>query len=1101
MVLRVRRGLLRIAGVLVCIIGFCSSLQAADPTPSQPPQGHVLLLYSNVFGLPAHRKNSDAFFHVMESAGISPTSIHYEYLDLIRNRTPAYRRNLPEWLREKYSGAAIAVIVTVDGAAQDFMLGEGKDLFPQAPIISVLSPKRLLDPVPGRRILQIPAEADFSGTLKVALELFPATRHVFFVVGDSDDELQWLALAQQAFAPWAGKLEFEFSNMLTHAELLSRAAAQPADGIVFYLSYYRDKDGRPFVPRAVAAEVMAAAVNPTFGIYDGLIGAGIVGGTLFSYEAEGERSGQLALDILTGKLVVSEPLTILPCLHKVMFDWGQLKRWGVSRGALPPSSIIVNRPPTIWEQYRWHVSLAAGALLFQSVLIAMLLIEGRRKRRAEAQQRQSKADLYQQLSRLGQLNQITRAIAARHESASMLHVVLKQLVVEFPLEAALLALLDRETDGFTIKVQEIPAWNGADSSILTEGARIPIDDSGFRKCLSGEMLLVRNTASEDSVLARELAGRGIGSLIAAPLVAGERNFGILLVLRRQPDGFAPGEVDFMRQLSEHLALAMYQAELYENLRVAYDELKRTQKVAMQQERLRVLGQMSSGIAHDVNNALSPIVMNSELILLREPNLSDQSRQYLRVIQLAASDIEHTVGRMREFYRSREDQEPLLTIDLNATVKTVIGLTQPRWRDMPQRIGVSVEIATQLAPQLPTILGVGSELREALTNLILNAVDALPSGGTITIGTELLDPGGAPGGGAAEAPRVVLWVRDAGLGMDEETKMHCLEPFYTKKGKRGTGLGLAMVYGIAQRHHAKIDIESALGCGTTFRLVFPVSSGSAEEIVAVPVPTRYTGPRLRILCVDDESLIRDGLRDILVGDGHTVVCAAGGQPGLEAFRAARDRGDPFQLVVTDLGMPYVDGKEVARTIHVEAPGTPVILLTGWGEQMKSNGVLPAGVTLIMSKPPKILELWMAIAKVAAGHQNHSEADDVARDTVLIMDDDTSIHLLAARAFRELGYTVHSATNGAHTLDLYRQRLEEGKPYAAVFLDLNIPGGAGGIEVAKMLRQVDPSVTVFVASGADDDPAVLNYERYGFTGAVTKPYRLKDLAEAVQKFRKT
>jgi signal transduction histidine kinase len=236
----------------------------------------------------------------------------------------------------------------------------------------------------------------------------------------------------------------------------------------------------------------------------------------------------------------------------------------------------------------------------------------------------------------------------------------------------------------------------------------------------------------------------------------------------------------MRQLSDHLALAMHQARLYENLRAAYGELKTTQRVVMQQERLRAVGQMSSGIAHDVNNALSPIVMNAELILLREEHLSDQGRQYLRMIQLAAGDIEHTVGRLREFSHSREDQQERLPLDLNAEVQAVIDLTKPRWRDMPQRNGVSVEVATQLQPTLPAVLGVGSELREALANLILNAVDALPAGGTITIGTELLDRGCDTEGSAAGPASVALWVSDNGLGMDEETKAHCLEPFYTKK---------------------------------------------------------------------------------------------------------------------------------------------------------------------------------------------------------------------------------------------------------------------------------------------------------------------------------
>jgi hypothetical protein len=390
----------------------------------------------------------------------------------------------------------------------------------------------LAEPVPGRRIIQIPAKADLAGTLKLALDLFPATRLVFFVIGDSEDEKLWQLAAQQAFAPWAGRLRFEYTSDLTHAELLRRAVALPSDSIVYYLSYYRDKSGQPFVPRLVADEVIKAAAKPAFGIYDGLMGAGIVGGSLFSYEAEGERSGHMVHDILAGQLAVSEPLTTVPCLHKSMFDWQQLKRWGVSRRALPTGSVVVNRPLTIWEQHKALVATASAVLLLQTALIALLLIELRLKRQAEERQRRSEAALHQQLSRLSLLNRITRAIAERQESESMVRVVLKQLMEEFPVEAALLALFDREADVFVVKILETRAGSAADLSAWAEGARLPIDEAGLRICLSGETLLVRDAATGTApAFVQQLARLGNGSLVVAPLAAGEAIFGILLVLR------------------------------------------------------------------------------------------------------------------------------------------------------------------------------------------------------------------------------------------------------------------------------------------------------------------------------------------------------------------------------------------------------------------------------------------------------------------------------------------------------------------------------------------------------------------------------------------
>ena len=196
-------------------------------------------------------------------------------------------------------------------------------------------------------------------------------------------------------------------------------------------------------------------------------------------------------------------------------------------------------------------------------------------------------------------------------------------------------------------------------------------------------------------------------------------------------------------------------------------------------------------------------------------------------------------------------------------------------------------------------------------------------------------------------------------MDEETRRRCLEPFFTTKGERGTGLGLAMVYGMAQRHAAKIEIESAPGQGTTVRLILPVS----EAIAAVPVRdggALGTVERRRLLVVDDDPLLIKSLRDILEGDGHAIIATDGGQAGIDAFLAAEQNGEPFAAVITDLGMPYVDGRKVAAAVKAASPATPVILLTGWGQRLMSEGALPVDVDYVLGKPPKLRELREALA---------------------------------------------------------------------------------------------------------------------------------------------
>jgi CheY-like chemotaxis protein/anti-sigma regulatory factor (Ser/Thr protein kinase) len=266
----------------------------------------------------------------------------------------------------------------------------------------------------------------------------------------------------------------------------------------------------------------------------------------------------------------------------------------------------------------------------------------------------------------------------------------------------------------------------------------------------------------------------------------------------------------------------------------------------------------------------------------------------------------------------------------------------------------IDLCVELGDRLPAITGVESEIREALTNLVFNALDAMPNGGILTLRTKTL---AALANGIGQ---IEVEVGDTGMGMDEDTRRRCLEPFFTTKGERGTGLGLAMVYGIVQRHNAHIEIESALGMGTTVQLKFPPAAmayGQAQSETAEPAPSR-----LRVLVVDDDPLLVKSLRDALESDGHVVVTANGGKEGIEAFKAAEKSGERFAVVLTDLGMPYVDGRKVAGAVKAVSPSTPVILITGWGQRLVAEEGVPTHVDRVLNKPPKLRDLRGALAEL-------------------------------------------------------------------------------------------------------------------------------------------
>jgi signal transduction histidine kinase/ActR/RegA family two-component response regulator len=569
---------------------------------------------------------------------------------------------------------------------------------------------------------------------------------------------------------------------------------------------------------------------------------------------------------------------------------------------------------------------------------------------------QSEGKLRDQLGRLSLLQHITRATGERQDLASIFRVVLGSLELDLPIDFGCFLLHDPIAQSLAVSALGNIDRQFADDLGLAEHMQVPIDQNGLSRCVAGELVYEPDVLQVSFPFPQRLASVGLRSVVFAPLIVENQVFGILVCARRAAEAYSSGECEFLKQLSEHVALASHQARLYGALQQAYDDLRQSQQAIMQQERLRALGQMASGIAHDINNAISPVSLYTESLLEREPNLSERTRSYLTTIQRAIEDVARTVSRMREFYREREVQLTLERVEINRAVRQVVELTRPRWSDLPQQRGLMVDLQTELTDPLPEIMGAENEIRDALTNLIFNAVDAMPTGGRLSVRTrQTLNADGAG--------RILVEVSDTGVGMDDDTRRRCLEPFYTTKGERGTGLGLAMVYGMVQRHSAELEIESAAGQGTTVRLNFPAYTSS---IVSVERFTQsvVVSRRLRILLIDDDPLLTKSLQDTLQEDGHQVTSTAGGQAGIDAFAAALQRGDCFDIVITDLGMPHVDGRKVALSVKALSSTTPVVLLTGWGQRLIAENDTPHHVDRVLAKPPRLHELRAALAELVS-----------------------------------------------------------------------------------------------------------------------------------------
>lgn len=370
----------------------------------------------------------------------------------------------------------------------------------------------------------------------------------------------------------------------------------------------------------------------------------------------------------------------------------------------------------------------------------------------------------------------------------------------------------------------------------------------------------------------------------------------------------------------------------QSLEEALSKLQETQEKLIHEERLRALGEMASGIVHDFNNALGPITGFSELLLNRPENLAnaDKVKKYLELIHISSKDACRVVERLSNFYRKREKSENLISIDMNGLIKQTVSLTEPKWKEQPRAQGITIEIEMNLQ-NIPTVRGNEADLRESLTNLIFNAVDAMEKDGKITISTEY------------QAPFVVIRVADTGKGMPKEVKQRCLEPFYTTKGKNGTGLGLSMVFGIIQRHEGKLNIESEERQGTCIIIHLPTGSAKTAEKMedkhaSLPVPS------LHVLVAEDDPNVREVVGMYLKDEGHNVVLTCDGIEAVEKFSTEK-----FDLVITDQAMPKMSGDQVAKKIKYLSPDIPVVLLTGFSSFLSSENISSYGIDMIINKP--------------------------------------------------------------------------------------------------------------------------------------------------------
>jgi signal transduction histidine kinase/CheY-like chemotaxis protein len=369
------------------------------------------------------------------------------------------------------------------------------------------------------------------------------------------------------------------------------------------------------------------------------------------------------------------------------------------------------------------------------------------------------------------------------------------------------------------------------------------------------------------------------------------------------------------------------------------EQERIREQFSQMEKLSALGELASGVAHDFNNTLAGILGRAQL--LQRTSDPEKIQRGLDIIIKTAEDGAKTVKRIQDFARQRRDHDFEL-VSIDQILMDASEITRPRWKNCAEASNIHITVDLKIGSNA-IVMGDDSELREVLVNMVFNAIDAMPEGGTLTLSTR------------AEEQSVIIAVTDTGVGMYPEVRSRIFDPFFTTKGKAGLGLGLAVSFGIIRRHGGNIEVESQYGSGTEFRITLPVATiAEGGPRIELSDPASASPPAgdvahpanamPRLLVVDDEDFVRDLLKEMLEVEGCEVLLAESGNEALAMFRETQ-----FDAICTDVGMPGMSGWELAREIRHLDQRIPIAVITGWGEAVGSNEQKAAGVDWVIAKP--------------------------------------------------------------------------------------------------------------------------------------------------------
>ena len=856
-------------------------------------------------------------------------------------------------------------------------------------------------------------------TLDLAVRLQPDTQRVVVVVGSSQLERYWVDQLKHDFLPYSGKIEVSYLTGLTMNEVLRRVAELPPHTIILNTFFFEDARGQFFLEGEALDLVAGAAHVPVYAIYSSDIGHGVVGGRMTDPGNLGRQIANAANRILNGESAASIPIVSDDSAVDTV-DWRQLQRWNISEKRLPESTVELFRQPSLWERY-WYLIVAVSSLcILQSVLVLALWLAVRRRRHAEEGLLREKtlADavieslpgIFVLQDRDGKnlrWNKNAEALARYNlaEVSSLGNVADKHReTVQRAKDEAF------ERGSGSVEADFMLSQSVGTAPYYFTGVRVELEGKPYLAAIGID--LTETKRAEEAVRRSEAELRsfvenapyGIGTIAlqqdrflhanpALVKLLGYQTEAEVLALTVSRDLYSDGDaggfraqptradffsaVEFtwkrkdgrpvvVRASGRRLSSPASGGDLLEIIAEDVTARKLLEEQLHHAQKMEALGQLAGSVAHDFNNLLGVIIGYSELL---SADVAPQApiRSRLEIIKNAGVRAASLTSQLLAFSR-RQVLEPRV-LNLNSLVTETQKMLQ-------RLMGEDIEQKIVLDPVLGKTKADPGQMLQVIMNLAVNARDAMPAGGKLTIETKSVsfeDTANFYGVPVPPGQYVMLSVTDTGTGIDVETQKHLFEPFFTtKEVGKGTGLGLATVYGIVKQSGGYVFADSELRKGTTFRVYLPQVDQPVEQISRQPDKmAQFSRGEATLLVVEDERAFRDLLRDGLQSKGFHVLVASN---GVEALQVAEEYDGPIRMLITDVIMPQMSGPELAKSL-TRARGTiDVLYMSGYADdKLGSNGDL-----MWIQKPFYLDELLARIQEIFQRNDGKSRTAASAQD---------------------------------------------------------------------------------------------------------------------------